>query len=179
VRHGRKRLGAITVALAVLGLAAPTGALADGALTRVGGELRYDSDSQDAANLVIARQTTAFQCGPVAPPCIQFGDSQEIRDNADVCQPNPPVVACSPAGITSIFLKLDDGNDFASVLDNVPPTTMDGSFDNDNLSSGTGADTVLGGPGNDEIFDDDNSADDVLDGGADDDTIFPGGVTTT
>ena len=76
-----------------------------------------------------------------------FGVKDEIRDNADVCQPNPPVVACSPAGITSIFLKLDDGNDFVSVLDSVPPTTMDGSFDNDNLSSSNGADLLLGGPG--------------------------------
>ena len=35
---------------------------------------------------------------------------------------------------------------------------MDGSFGNDNLSSRGGADTILGGPGDDEIFDDDNGA---------------------
>jgi hypothetical protein len=46
---------------------------------------------------------------------------------------------------------------------------------NDNLDSRNGADTVLGGPGDDTIFDDgDNLGDDVLDGGGDNDTIFLG-----
>jgi Ca2+-binding RTX toxin-like protein len=176
-RSWSRRLIAVAVTVLVIaGLAAPTGAFADGALTRVGGELRFDSDSQDAANLVISRQTAAFECGAAGTPCLQFGDSQDIRDEAAGCeQVIAIVVACSPTGVTSIFLKLDDGNDFVSVLDNVPSTTMDGSFDNDNLSSRNGADIVLGGPGDDEIFDDDNGGDDTLDGGADGDTISLGG----
>ena len=40
--------------LAVLGMAAPS-ARADGAVTLVGGQLRFNSDSQAAENLVITR----------------------------------------------------------------------------------------------------------------------------
>jgi Ca2+-binding RTX toxin-like protein len=174
-------LWALGSALAVLGLATPTGALADGALTSSGGVLHYDSDSQDAANLTISRQTDPFECSPTSnpasAPCIQFGDSQDIRDQAAGCvQVIAIVVACSPpSAFTSILLKLDDGDDFARVLDNVPPTTMDGSFDNDNLSSSNGADILLGGPDDDEISDDDNlGGDDLLDGGGDNDTISLG-----
>jgi Ca2+-binding RTX toxin-like protein len=175
-------LWCLSCALTVVGLAAPAGARADGALTRVGGELRYDSDSQDAENLVISRQTAAFECSPTsdpaAAPCLQFANGpQNIRDQAAGCvQVIATVVACSPTtDFTSIFLKLDDGDDFVRVLNSVPATTMDGSFGNDNLDSRNGADTVLGGPGDDTIFDDgDNLGDDVLDGGGDNDTIFLG-----
>lgn len=166
-------LGAMTV----LALAAPSRARADGAVTRVGAELRYDSDSQDAENLVISRQTAAFQCSPAATPCLQFANGpQGIRDQAADCeQVIATVVACSPTGVTSIHLKLDDGDDFVRVLNTVPSTTMDGSFGNDNLDSRNGADTVLGGPGDDEIFDDgDNLGDDVLNGGGDNDSVSLG-----
>jgi hypothetical protein len=129
---------------------------ADGALTRAGGELRYDSDSQDAENLVISRQTAAFECSPTsdpaAAPCLQFANGrQNIRDQAAGCvQVIATVVTCSPAtDLTSIFLKLDDGDDFVRVLNSVPATTMDGSFGNDNLDSRNGADTARGGPGDD------------------------------
>jgi hypothetical protein len=169
----------LSFTLTLAGLGAPPGARADGALTRVGSELRYDSDSQDAENLVISRPTAAFECSPTsdpaAAPCLQFANSpQNIRDLAAGCvQVTPTVVACSPPTLfTSIFLKLDDGDDFVKVLNAVPPTTMDGSFGNDDLDSRNGADTALGGPGDDTIFND--SGDDVLDGGADNDAIFLG-----
>ena len=80
-------------------------------------------------------------------------------------------MVCSPAAFTSIFLKLDDGDDFVQMGDSVPPTTMDGSFDDDNLSSAGGADTILGGPDDDTISDDDSVADDTIDGGDGADTI--------
>lgn len=172
-------LWCVSCALTIAGLATPPGALADGALTRVGSQLHYDSDSQDAENLVISRQTAAFECSPTsdpaAAPCLQFANGpQNIRDQAAGCvQVIATVVACSPTtAFTSIFLKLDDGDDFVKVLDSVPPTTIDGSFGNDELDSRNGADTALGGPGDDTIFDD--GGNDVLDGGADDDEIFLG-----
>ena len=165
----------VSCVLTIAAMATPPGAHADGALTRAGGQLHYDSDSQDAENLVISRQTAAFECAPGAAPCLQFANGpQNIRDQAAGCvQVIATVVACSPpTDFTSIFLKLDDGDDFVKVLDSVPPTTMDGSFGNDELDSRNGADTVLGGPGDDTIFND--GGDDVLDGGADHDEIFLG-----
>jgi Putative metal-binding motif/RTX calcium-binding nonapeptide repeat (4 copies) len=169
------RLCCLLAALTVAALAAPSGAHADGGLTLVAGELRYDSDSQDAENLVITRQTAGFECGAAGTPCLQFANGpQNIRDavaGTTCAQVIAVVVSCSPTGVTSILLELDDGDDFVVVGDNVPVTTMDGSFDNDNLSSSGGADIVVGGPGDDEISDDDSNADDLLDGGADDDSI--------
>jgi len=169
----------LSCALVVLALAAPTGARADGVLTLVGSQLRFDSDSTHAENLVISRQTTAFECGPTTPPCIQFanGGGGEIRDGVagSACSQYSAqfdfIVTCSVTAGTSIFLKLDDGNDFVSVLASVPPTTMDGSFDNDELNSANGADTILGGPGDDQISDSDSSGDDTINGGDDDDII--------
>ena len=163
--------------VSVLALVAPAAASADGAVTRVGGELRYVSDSQDAENLVITRQTAAFECAPGAAPCLQFANGpQNIRDQvagSDCVQVIATVVACSPTGVTSIRLTLNDGDDFVRMGDSVPPTTMDGSFGNDNLSSANGADTVLGGAGDDEISDDGGV--DVLNGGAGNDVISLGG----
>src|SRR4051794_1273411 len=159
--------------VSALSLVAPAGARADGAVTRVGGELRYDSDSQDAENLVITRQTAASECSPGAALCLQFANGpQNIRDQvtgSDCVQVIATVVACSPTGVTAVRLNLNDGDDFVRVGDSVPPTTMDGSFGNDNLSSGNGADTVLGGAGDDQISDDGGV--DVLNGGAGHDVV--------
>jgi len=168
-----------SLAWAAAGLGvATTGALADGQVTRVGGQLHYDSDSQDAENLVISVRAADFECSPDATPgtptCIQFANGpQHVRDQATGCvQVIATVVACYPTtDFTSIFLKLDDGDDFAQLSDNVPPTTMEGSFGDDTLTSDSGADTIRGGPGDDEIFDDDTSADDVFDGGDGNDLI--------
>ncbi len=177
-----RRLLVLIFGLTVLGLGAPAGALGDGVVTiGVGGELRYDSDSQDAENLVIARATDNLNCNPRPVPCLQLANTpQKIRDQVagTGCQqlefgggPFDTIVVCALNVAPSLFLKLDDGDDFARVGDSVLPTTMDGSFGGDSLNSGGGADTIRGGPGDDEIFDDDNSANDVLDGGDDDDVI--------
>ena len=69
-------------ALTAIGLAAAPDARADGAVTRSGGTLTYDSDSQDAENLVISRPAAAFECAPIAAPCLQFANGpQKIRDD--------------------------------------------------------------------------------------------------
>ncbi len=171
----------LAAAIAVLALAAPSAALADGVVTRIGAQLRYDSDSQDAENLVIAVGTNVLNCDPKPFPCLQLANGpQNIRDGVigSDCQqlifngqPFETIVVCTPGVFTSIFLKLDDGDDFVAMGDSVPPTTMDGSFDDDNLSSAGGADTILGGPDNDTISDDDSAADDTIDGGDGADTI--------
>jgi len=172
------RLGWLLWTVVAAAVALPATASADGGLTLVGGELRYDSDSQDAENLVITRQTAGFQCAPAAAPCLQIANGpQDVRDNvagATCVQVTSSVVSCDPSAVTSIFLKLDDGDDYVLMGNSVPATTMDGSFGNDNLSSANGADTIRGGPGDDEIYDDDLLGDDTIDGGDGDDLIFLG-----
>src|SRR5687767_6923644 len=141
----RRAMSAL-LALAAIGIAAPSNALADGGLTLSGGQLLFTSDINDAANLVITRQTAAFECGAAVTPCIQFGDSQAVRDEvvgSNCVQVTPNVAACNPAAFTTIRLTLRDGNDFAVVGTSVDPTIMDGGDDDDNLSSDAGADTML------------------------------------
>jgi hypothetical protein len=184
MRRSACRLGCLVAALVALAVAVPAAAWADGALTRSGAQLIYDSDSQDAENLVITRQNAALECNPAPTPCLQFANGpQNIRDEVagTSCvqvelngQPFPFVVACAPGGVASILLRLDDGDDFARVGNNVPVTRMEGSFGNDDLSSGDAADTILGGPGDDQIDDDDTGGADRLDGGDGDDTLSPG-----
>jgi hypothetical protein len=170
-------------ALILLDMAAPTRAFADGAVTRVGAELRYDSDSGDRENLVISRPAAAFECAPAATPCLQLANGpQQIRVSASsdpgctvVNNSNQTVVACSPTGVTRVRLNLNDGDDFVTLLDAVPATTMLGGTGSDHLTSHSGSDTVLGGPGADEIRDDDDGAGaDVLDGGPGNDAIALG-----
>jgi Ca2+-binding RTX toxin-like protein len=183
----------IAFILVVAALAAPAGAHADGALTFNNGELRFGSASQDSENLVISREFGG-DCFAIANECLQFANGpQQVTDNAANCsQVNPEFVECSPAGVTSVFLELNDGDDFAKVLGNIGrPTTFDGSFGNDTLDSRDGSDIIRGGPGNDEILDDiDNGGDDTIEGGEGDDTISldggndnvtggPGGDTVT
>ena len=171
-----RRITCLLLALATAGLTAPAAARADGGLTLSGGQLLFTSDINDAANLVITRQTTAFECRASgsavgAVPCIQFGDSQPVRDQvagASCVQVIPNVAACDPAAFTSIRLTLRDGNDFAVVGPSVDPTIMDGGDDDDNLTSDTGADTMLGGDGEDIIDDsgdDGSGGTDAIDGG--------------
>jgi putative metal-binding protein/hemolysin type calcium-binding protein len=183
-RQGRRSCWVMCATLVVVvGLAAPSGAYADGAVTLVGGELRFSSNSQDAENLVITRATSpASECNPRPTPCLQLANGpQEITDQVpgDACeqlifngQPFETIVVCATNVAPTIRLTLNDGDDFVSMGPSVPPTTMDGGSGDDNLSSDSGADTVLGGTGNDSISDDGGV--DLLDGGADNDSIALG-----
>jgi Ca2+-binding RTX toxin-like protein len=175
----------LLLALAATGLGAPSSAFADGGLALSGSQIVFTSDINDAANLVITRQTEAFECrasgsAAGAIPCIQFADSQAVRDGvagATCVQVITNVVACDPAAFTSIRLTLRDGDDFAVVGASVEPTIMDGGDDDDNLSSDSGADTMLGGDGADSIDDsgdDGAGGDDTIDGGPGPDEIFLG-----
>ena len=173
------RILPLLLVLAALGLVAPAGALADGGLALNGNQLVFTSDINTAANLVITRQTTAFECGSGAIPCIQFADSQDVRDQVagtGCVQVIPNVAACNPAVFTNIRLDLRDADDFAVVGAGVAPTTMDGGTGDDHLSSDNGADTLLGGPDDDQLSDSDDDAGgaDLIDGGAGDDDIFLG-----
>jgi Putative metal-binding motif/RTX calcium-binding nonapeptide repeat (4 copies) len=173
-------------ALLALALAAPAVARADATLTRVGTELRVSSGSQDAENLVITRQSSdAIECNPLALPCIQFANGpQKITDGVagSACEqlifngnPFDTIVVCSPSAGTSILLTLNDGDDFAFIGDDVPPTTAHGGSGDDNLSSSNGADTLLGEDDDDLLSDDDSTAADTLDGGDGNDQILPSG----
>src|SRR5215217_2943917 len=138
----------LLLAVTTAALAAPA-ASADGALTRVGSELRFFSGSQDAENLVIGRATNALNCNPLPTPCLQFANGpQTISDGvagADCQQllfngqPFAEIVVCTLTAGTRIRLDLNDGNDFVSVGDNVPDATMIGGSGDDNLSSRNGA----------------------------------------
>lgn len=165
--------------LGMLVLAAPSGARADSSVTLVSGELRITSGSQDAENLVIVRASNALNCNPKPFPCLQLANGpQKITDQVagTGCeQLNDVIVVCALNVATSMRLNLNDGDDYAVVGSSVMPATMDGGSGADNLSSDSGADTLLGGAGNDDIFDDGFSGNDRLDGGADDDTISVSG----
>ncbi len=91
--------------------------------------------------------------------------------------------------IERIEIRLGNGNDHASVADNIVlpvqidggagddylqggggPTVMLGSKGNDKLIGGRGSDQILGGDGNDFIIG--GCGDDILDGGAGNDVLF-------
>jgi len=169
----------VVVAIA---LATPSGAFADSVVTNgTGGQIIVTSGSQDAENLVISRQSAALECNPLPTPCLQLANGpQKISDSATACNqlifngnPFDVIVVCSPGSVTSIRLDLNDGDDFANVLNSVPPTTMNGGAGDDNLSSANGGDTVLGGPDDDQISDD--GGNDTLNGGDGNDLISLGG----
>jgi Ca2+-binding RTX toxin-like protein len=170
------RLLCLLSALTLAGLMVPPSAFADGDLTRVGGQLRYDSDGGTVENLTVTLRNSTFQCGAASLPCIQFANSLDVRDavpGSDCVEVVKIVVACSTTGVTSILLKLDDGDDTARVFDSLPTATMDGGVGSDTLESANGADTLLGGLGNDKLFDiaDTLGGDDLIDGGGDNDMI--------
>ena len=171
----------------LIAVAAPASAQADVAVTLSGTELRLDSDSQDAENLFISRITDPdddFECAPRPVPCLQIGNGpQKIRETVADCAlvtgTDSEVLACttSTSVIASMFLKLDDGDDFARAIGNsLPAITMDGSFGVDDLSvDANGGDTLVGGDGDDTIADDGSSGADTLNGGDGNDTLLLGG----
>jgi Ca2+-binding RTX toxin-like protein len=172
------RLLFVLCALTFAGLAVPPGALADGDVTKLGGQLIYDSTGGTVENLTVTRRDSAFQCGAAGVPCIQFANSLNVTAAAGsgCVRVVDIVVACPPTGITRIFLKLKDGDDSARVSDNLPAATIEGGVGDDTLESASGGDTLLGGTGNDKIFDtaDEVGGNDLLDGGADADTVALG-----
>ena len=71
-------------------------------------------------------------------------------------------VDCPLTGVTRIVLQLGDGDDIASVSQNVTvPVTFEGAGGNDGLFGGGGVDTFDGGLGNDNIVSRDNKAEEV------------------
>ena len=175
------RRSILLLAFAAAGLSAPSSALADGGLTLPPGssQITYTSDINTAANLFITRQSGTVQCGAaLAAGCIQFADSLPVRVGMTGCtQLTTDVAACSLAAFSSIRLTLRDGDDFAVVLGNVDPTTMDGGEDDDSLRSDTGSDTMLGGEGADELDDagdDGAGGNDTIDGGPGPDEVLLG-----
>jgi Ca2+-binding RTX toxin-like protein len=165
--------------LTVFGLAVPSGAWADGAVTLVSGELRFTSDSQDAENLVITRATNALNCNPLPTPCLQLANGpQLIRDQVAGAscqqlifngQPFDTIVVCDLNVAPRLRLTLNDGDDFAVVGPSVLATTMDGGTGNDDLSSDSGSDILLGGADDDNLSD--GGGNDQFDGGPGRDSI--------
>ena len=184
--------------LTMLALAAPSGAHANAVLTRVNlgpgiDQLRYDSGNQATENLTITRRDSAFQCGAAGTPCIQFANSEDVLDDAEGCeQVVAIVVACSTTSVDNMFLKLDDGNDFARVDNGLrrrrwtaaPATTLssrrtaptrcweDRATTRFPTTSTSGNDVIDGGTDDDAIFL--GSGDDNVIGGAGTDTVSLG-----
>ena len=173
-----RRLLPLLLLLTATALAAPAGALADAGLSAANGQLTLTSDSGVAAKLVISKRTGAFDCGNTfSGGCIQLTDPKPIRlGNSGCLTTAGGAVACNPNVFASIKLVLGDGDDHAFVADGVIPTIMDGGTDDDNLVSNGGADTLLGGAGNDSLNDigDTAGGDDAIDGGAGKDQILVG-----
>jgi hypothetical protein len=89
------------------------------------------------------------------PGCVFVGDGSSHSDgNAVDC----PLTAA----VTKIVLDLGDGNDIASVNQNVHvPVIFNGNGGNDGLFGGGGVDTFLGGPGDDNLVARDGQAETV------------------
>jgi len=66
------RLLCLLSALTLAGLVVPPRALADGDVTKVGGQLIYESTGGTVENLTVTLRNSAFQCGAASLPCIQF-----------------------------------------------------------------------------------------------------------
>jgi len=78
------------------------------------------------------------------------------------------------ADVESIRILLGDGNDHASIADNIDlPVVVDGGAGNDHLNAGRGPAVLAGGDGNDKLIG--SRADDKIFGGNGNDVIFGGG----
>jgi Ca2+-binding RTX toxin-like protein len=78
------------------------------------------------------------------------------------------------ADVESIRVLLGDGNDHASIADNIDlPLLADGGAGNDHLNAGRGPAVLIGGDGNDKLFG--SGANDKILGGNGNDVIFGSG----
>jgi hypothetical protein len=88
------------------------------------------------------------------PGCVFVGDGSSHSDGN--------AVDCPLAGVSKIQLDLGDGNDIASVNQNVTvPVVFNGNGGNDGLFGGSGVDTFNGGAGDDNLVSRDDKAERV------------------
>jgi hypothetical protein len=147
----------------VIAALAPSSAQAFGffGFDPVSGTVTFESDNSASDIAIFSTGSTlrlvAFGTGvgPALDNNCQFvGSGQHPDTNAVDCPLTPAV--------KKIVLKLGDGNDIASVNQNVTvPVEFDGNGGNDGLFGGGGADTFFGGAGDDNIVSRDGKAESV------------------
>ena len=106
--------------------------------------------------------TISFQGSTFA---ISNAGSAFAEGNVQGCTPSNGGAIC-PAGVQTILIDVDGGNDQVTVAGSIPSSVEV------RIDGGPGADELRGGPGGDVIEAGDDSDPDVLEGGAGDDALI-------
>jgi hypothetical protein len=139
-------LAVLLLALVPAGAAAGTFAIVGGDTIVYTGEAGEDKISafEDGQNVRFAR-FGGVSLGAPDGTCTLSNDGQSV--------------VCPKAGVSSVLLALDDGDDVVAISASVTlPVTMNGGGGNDGLFGGGGLDTFNGGPGNDNLVSRDGRA---------------------
>ena len=156
---------ALTLALLVLALA-PAGAAA-GTFAIVGGDtIVYTGEAgEDKISAFEEADSVRFT---------RFGEtSLGAPDGTCTLSADNQSVVCPKAGVSSVLLALDDGDDVAAISASVTlPVTMNGGAGNDGLFGGSGEDVFNGGPGDDNLVSRDGRAETKVNCGDGNDTAI-------
>jgi hypothetical protein len=157
-------LRAVCLAVVVLALA-PVAAQA-GTFTAQGGTITYNADAGQS------EQIAGFAVGSVIR-FTEFGEASIGRGaGCQASDTTPQTIECPAAGISSIVLNLDDGDDVAAISPQIRiPVIFNGGDGADGLFGGGGNDVFIGGPGNDNVVARDGSSERVDCGSGNDTAI--------
>ena len=161
-------LGAAAIGAPAVANAAVVVSIESGALTIVGTPDDDDISIGTAGGNALGPTTDVSASGAdiqAGPGCQGFGQQNgPANDNSVFCPTN---------NFSSISLTLGDGDDEIDTGGSLP-VTADGGAGDDEITTGRGPDVVQGGPGDDVIDVDQNTASGTVsdvDGGTDDDEI--------
>ncbi len=132
------------LASAIVALAAPANASADGTFVIDGDRIVFTGDAGED-------KISGFDTGTTIR-FTRFGGAQLGGDLPCVVSAGGQTVDCPKTGIVAVVLNLGGGDDVASVSPAVTfPVFFNGGDDNDGLFGGGGIDSFDGGPGDDNV----------------------------